>query len=75
MKGRTICPKCKNDFVLDLPQDEKDHEVVCPKCNHKYKIQAKCTGPYSDKECSWEEHGEPRKTVLSYFPQFSRSLP
>ena len=65
MKGRTTCPKCKNDFVLDLPQDEKEHEVVCPKCNNKYKIQAKCSSPLSDKECSWEEHGEPRKTILS----------
>jgi DNA-directed RNA polymerase subunit RPC12/RpoP len=65
MKGRTTCPKCKNDFVLDLPQDEKEHEVVCPKCNNKYKIKAKCSDPQSDKECSWEEHGEPRKTVLS----------
>jgi uncharacterized protein YbaR (Trm112 family) len=65
MKGRTTCPKCKNEFILDLPQDEKEHEVVCPKCNNKYKIQAKCTSPLSDKECSWEEHGEPRKTVLS----------
>jgi len=65
MKGRTTCPKCKNNFVLDLPQDEKEHEVVCPKCNNQYKIQAKCSGHSSDKECSWEEHGEPRKTVLS----------
>ena len=65
MKGRTTCPKCKNDFVLDLPQDEKEHDVVCPKCNNQYKIKAKCSSPLSDKECSWEEHGEPRKTVLS----------
>jgi len=65
MKGRTICPKCKNDYVLDLPEEEGEHEVVCPKCGNKYKIQTKCEGSPSDKECSWEEHGEPRKTILS----------
>jgi DNA-directed RNA polymerase subunit RPC12/RpoP len=65
MKGRTICPKCKNDYVLDLPEDENEHEVVCPKCGNKYKIRVKCSDPFSDGECSWEEHGEPRKTILS----------
>lgn len=65
MKGRTSCPKCKNDIVLDLPEDEKEYEVVCPNCNNKFKITAKCTDPRSNKECSWEEHGEPRKTILS----------
>ena len=65
MKGRTTCPKCQNEFILDLPEDDKEHEVVCPKCKNKYRIQAKCTGSPSNKECSWEEHGEPRKTILS----------
>lgn len=65
MKGRITCPKCKNEIVLDLPDEEKKHEVICPKCNNKFSIQAKCRDPKSDEECSWEEHGEPRKTVLS----------
>ena len=48
---------------MDVEDKEEQHEVVCPKCKNKFKIQTKC--PDSDKECSWEEHGEPRKTVLS----------
>ena len=62
MKGRTVCPNCKYEFILDLPEDKK-HEVTCPNCKHKYVIQAKCKK--SEDECKWEEHGEPRKTVLS----------
>ena len=65
LKGRTTCPKCKKDFILDLPGDNKKHEVVCPKCKHKYFVVPKCEKKYLDMECSWEEHGEPRKTVLS----------
>jgi hypothetical protein len=63
MKGRTTCPKCKNEFLLDLPNKDK-HEVECPKCNNKFSIQ-KCDDSVTYEECSWEEHGEPRKTVLS----------
>jgi len=62
MKGRTVCPNCKHEFILDLPEDKK-HQVTCPNCKHKYVIQAKYKE--SDDECKWEEHGEPRKTVLS----------
>lgn len=65
MKGRTTCPECKHDFVLELPDENKKHEVVCPKCQNKFNIQVKCPNPKSDDECSWEEHGEPRKTILS----------
>jgi len=64
MKGRTSCPKCKKEIILELPDKEK-HDVVCPKCNHKFSIKAKCDDSKSFEECSWEEHGEPRKTVLS----------
>jgi len=65
MKGRTTCPKCKKEFVLDLPEDNKNHEVSCPKCSHKFFINTKCDEKKSKKECSWEEYGEPRKTILS----------
>jgi len=65
MKGRTTCPKCKKEFVLDLPEDNKNHEVTCPKCNNKFLIKTKCDEKKSKKECSWEEYGEPRKTILS----------
>jgi hypothetical protein len=64
MKGRTTCPKCKHEFFLDLPEKDK-HEVVCPKCNNNFSIQLKCDDSKTFEECSWEEHGEPRKTVLS----------
>lgn len=63
MKGRTVCPNCKYEFILDLPEDKK-HEVICPNCRYKYLIQAK-RRKEEDDECKWEEHGEPRKTVLS----------
>jgi len=63
MKGRTICPKCKHEFVLDIPEKNGKHDIVCPKCKNSFAIQAKCPNP--DGECSWEEHGEPRKTILS----------
>jgi len=65
MKGRTTCPKCKHEFILDLPEDSKKHEVTCPKCKNKFSIQAKCKNSGTKDECSWEEHGEPRKTILS----------
>jgi len=65
MKGRIICPKCKKEIILELPDEEKKHEVICPKCNNKFSIQTKCKDSKSYEECSWEEHGEPRKTVLS----------
>jgi hypothetical protein len=65
MKGRTTCPKCKQTIILDIQLDEKQHEVLCPKCENKFTIIAKCKDSSSKDECSWEEHGEPRKTVLS----------
>ena len=65
MKGRTTCPKCKHEFLLDVPVDSKKPEVVCPNCNNKFTIQAKPPDPEPNDECSWEEHGEPRKTILS----------
>jgi hypothetical protein len=63
MKGRTICPKCKHEFVLDVPDGEKKYDAKCPKCKDEFTIKIK----KSDKEdeCCWEEHGEPRKTILS----------
>jgi DNA-directed RNA polymerase subunit RPC12/RpoP len=61
LKGKTICPRCKNEFILELTLEKKIHDVVCPKCKNKFSIEAKC----SSKELDWEEYGEPRKTVLS----------
>ena len=65
MKGRATCPKCKKEFVLDVPDSTEEHEVVCPECGTKLAIKAKNSDPESDDGFSWEEHGEPRKTILS----------
>ena len=61
VKGKIICPKCKNEFILDSTEDKKEHDAICPKCKNKLSVEAKS----DPKELSWEEHGEPRKTVLS----------
>jgi len=65
MKGRTTCPKCKHEFVLDAPEDSNKYEVVCPNCGNKFTIQPTSCDSKSEDECFWEEHGEPRKTILS----------
>ena len=65
MKGRTTCPECKKEFVLDLPKDDKKHQVVCPECGNKFDVFAKYDKTSKGEECTWEEHGEPRKTILS----------
>lgn len=62
MKGRTTCPKCNEAFVVDAPDNIKKLNVTCPKCNNKFLITLKSSDLG---ECSWEEHGEPRKTILS----------
>lgn len=61
MKGKATCPKCKHKFVVDLPKSEEKKLVVCPNCNHNFNVRFK----EESGGCSWEEHGEPRKTVLS----------
>ena len=65
MKGRTKCPKCEHEFVLDAPKEYKKHRVNCPKCNHKFNIRPASIDSKLDDDCLWEEYGEPRKTVLS----------
>lgn len=64
-KGRTICPSCNKEIILDIPDKVKKFDVVCPNCNNKFFIQPKFDDSKSKKECLWIEHGEPRKTVLS----------
>ena len=66
MKGRKIvCPMCKNEFTKDLPEDNKKYEIICPKCNKKLIVQNVTTEEKAKDEFSWEEYGEPRKTILS----------
>ncbi len=64
-KGRTICPSCKKEIILDLPDKVKKFEVICPNCSNRFLIQAKSDDIKSEDQCLWIEHGEPRKTVLS----------
>lgn len=64
-QGRTICPSCKKEIILDLPDKLKKIEVVCPNCSNRFFIQAKADVTSSKDECLWIEHGEPRKTILS----------
>jgi len=61
LKGKTICPICKNQFTFELTEEKKIQDVLCPKCKNKFRVEAKC----NSKELDWEEYGEPRKTVLS----------
>ncbi|MCK5112713.1 MAG: hypothetical protein KAQ84_04150 [Thermoplasmatales archaeon] len=68
MKGKTTCPKCKHEFVMDVPDNSEKHVIECPKCNHSFIIKRTCKDE-SDDECDWEEHGEPRKTILSSIKQ------
>ena len=28
MKGRTTCPECKKEFILDLPKDDKRYAEI-----------------------------------------------
>lgn len=65
MKGRTTCPKCNHSFIVDTPKDKEKLEVICSNCNNKFTIKpSKCASENID-DCTWEEYGEPRKTILS----------
>jgi len=64
MKGKTTCPQCNHEFVMDVPEDSETHTIKCPQCNHLFVIKRTCQEEPDD-ECGWEEYGEPRKTILS----------
>ncbi|HDM67416.1 MAG TPA: hypothetical protein ENG62_03425, partial [Thermoplasmatales archaeon] len=62
MKGRTRCPRCSTEFVVEAEEGEETVEVRCPTCAHRFIIK-----PYDateEEECRWEECGEPRKAIL-----------
>ncbi len=65
MKGKTKCPKCDHEFVLDIPDNKEKYSTICPKCKHQFIIKKSTECKDIDIECIWEEHGEPRKTILS----------
>ena len=66
MKAKTTCPHCEHHIVVDVPDDSDHYEITCPSCKMLFMIkrgtdqQKDCEG-----DCTWEECGEPRKTVLS----------
>ena len=33
LKGRTTCPKCNHDYILDIPEDTERYKTICPNCN------------------------------------------
>ena len=68
MKGKTTCPQCKHEFVTDVPDSAERHTLSCPECQHSFTIKRICKDK-SKEECGWEEHGEPRKTILSSLKQ------
>jgi DNA-directed RNA polymerase subunit RPC12/RpoP len=63
MKGKTTCPNCENEFIMDILEDKLTHRIQCPQCKHLFSIKRKCDTNTDD--CGWEEYGEPRKTILS----------
>ncbi len=64
-KGRTKCPNCNKEIILNMPDKISKFEINCPNCSHKFFIQCTSDDIKSKEECHWIEHGEPRKTVLS----------
>jgi DNA-directed RNA polymerase subunit RPC12/RpoP/uncharacterized membrane protein len=62
VRGKTRCPRCKHSFIIDIPKEHEKHKVMCPNCESTFIIK---TSEKSDKDFHWEEHGEPRKTILS----------
>lgn len=69
MKGRITCPKCGQEFIAQAQKDAIETSVLCPHCHHHFTVKTRndnmAETPENDAECSWEEHGEPRKTILS----------
>lgn len=70
MKGRIQCPNCSKQFEIENIDDSDDAVLTCPYCNRQFNIQSPSSGDDAgdkslNEDCSWEEHGEPRKTILS----------
>lgn len=51
--------------MVDVPDAKEIYTVTCPQCAHEFTIKTKECKDKDSKECSWEEYGEPRKTILS----------
>jgi hypothetical protein len=64
MKGRTVCPQCKHSFIVNVPEKSEKYKITCKNCKNVFTINCTPNGACTY-EGQWEEHGEPRKTVLS----------
>jgi hypothetical protein len=67
MKGRIQCPNCSKTFTTKKLTNSDDVLLTCPHCKNRFNIHQsdKSCKISNNEECSWEEHGEPRKTILS----------
>ena len=74
MKGRITCPKCGHHIIAEINKDVASFTLDCPRCNRHFKVKTSQVDlsnipPDStvevEADCDWEEHGEPRKTILS----------
>jgi hypothetical protein len=74
MKGRITCPKCGHHIIAEINKEVPSFTLDCPKCNRHFKVKTSQVDlsnipPDStvevEADCDWEEHGEPRKTILS----------
>lgn len=65
VRGKTTCPRCKHSFVIDIPEKHEKHKVKCPNCESTFIIKTSQKSDKNGQEFRWEEHGEPRKTILS----------
>jgi hypothetical protein len=71
MKGRIQCPSCSKIFNIKKLTNSDDVILTCPHCNNTFNIHQSDKSSHKScktsnrEDCSWEEHGEPRKTILS----------
>jgi len=71
MKGRIQCPNCSKQFIVEAKTGSKDIFVSCPFCQHTFHVKPSsksndsCDESSEPDDCTWEEYGEPRKTILS----------
>ena len=83
IKGRIQCPHCKKEFSTNERNGHIKEIQKCPNCNQEFIVKQKTkndiscekTSTGNSEECNWEEHGEPRKTILSSLkPRTDKSM-
>ena len=71
METRVICPQCSQELFFKEASETELYEVTCPTCHYKFVVRPSDIRPCSEPQCGWEEHGEPRKTILSSMKKFT----